>query len=193
VATSTHELARLRGGPLIKDLVDHWIARREEKEGKLLYMYSGHDTTISAVLNSLGVFNGLAPPYASAVLMELLKRDEGLVVRLAYRNDTAVAPYPLAIPGCPHLCPLDRFLSLTADLLPEDWEAECQLDMEEVEVVPQLTSTHIHLLITTSCVTTALLALLVLLLLRLTCTRRTHQEEGEALKPGARRSQYQRL
>ena len=42
-----------------------------EKEAKLLYMYSGHDTSIATILGSLNMFNGLAPPYASALLFEL--------------------------------------------------------------------------------------------------------------------------
>ena len=62
-----------------------------EKEAKLLYMYSGHDTSIATILGSLKMFNGLAPPYASAVLFELFKgEEEKHFVRIVYRNDTAV-------------------------------------------------------------------------------------------------------
>ena len=62
-----------------------------EKEAKLLYMYSGHDTSIATILGSLKMFNGLAPPYASAVLFELFKGEEGKhFVRIVYRNDTEV-------------------------------------------------------------------------------------------------------
>ena len=62
-----------------------------EREAKLLYMYSGHDTSIATILGSLNMFNGLAPPYASAVLFELFKGKEGKhFVRIVYRNDTEV-------------------------------------------------------------------------------------------------------
>ena len=63
----------------------------EEEEAKLLYMYSGHDTSIATILGSLKMFNGLAPPYASALLFELFKREEGKhFVRIVYRNNTEV-------------------------------------------------------------------------------------------------------
>ena len=73
-----------------------------------VYIYSGHDTTVAPILHTLGVFTGLAPPYASAILVELLDTN-GLHVKLSYRNDSSPSPYPLTIPGCDNLCPLDKF------------------------------------------------------------------------------------
>ena len=67
-------------------------------------MYSGCDTTISYVLNTLDLFNGLAPPYVSLVMFELLY-IHGWKVRISYRNDTSLDPYALTIPGCNELCP----------------------------------------------------------------------------------------
>ena len=94
-------ILRLFGGPFVKEMLEHWTFLIEnetkvvnhilEKKAKLLYVYSGHDTSIATILNSLEVFNGLAPPYASAVLFELFKREEGKhFVRIAYKNDTEV-------------------------------------------------------------------------------------------------------
>jgi hypothetical protein len=93
-------------------------------------MYSGHDTSLAAVLHSLGVFDGIAPPYAAALLVELLGGEGGPWVRLQYRNDSSVAPHTLALPGCAQLCPLQSFLKLTAGLRPRDWEAECRVPGE---------------------------------------------------------------
>ena len=79
--TATTELARLRAGPFLEELLHHW-AQLEEGGGsdnKLLHIYSAHDTNVATVLNALGVFNGLAPPYASAILLELLEREGGKV------------------------------------------------------------------------------------------------------------------
>lgn len=73
-----------------------------------VYIYSGHDTTVAPILHTLGVFNGLAPPYASVILVELLDTN-GLYVKISYHNDSSSSPYPLTIPGCDHLCPLDKF------------------------------------------------------------------------------------
>ena len=68
----------------------------------------------------------MAPPLASAVLVELHEEAElGPTVQLFYRNDTTVAPYPLQLPGCQLSCPWDSFVQLTADVVPDDIEAEC--------------------------------------------------------------------
>merc|ERR1712222_253928 len=100
LSTANHQLARLKGGPFIKEMLEHFTFLIEkqtevvnhvlEKKAKLLYVYSGHDTSIATILNSLNVFNGLAPPYASAVLLEMFKQ-------------------------------------LTQSLVPEDWSDECSL------------------------------------------------------------------
>ena len=73
-----------------------------------VFMYSAHDTTVAPVLHTLGVFNMIAPPYASMVVVELLDR-QGLVVRVSYKNDSSEQPHLLTIPGCTQLCPLHRF------------------------------------------------------------------------------------
>jgi len=136
--TANHQLARLKGGPFIKEMMKHWTFLIEkqtkmvnnivEQKAKLLYVYSGHDTSIATILGSLKVYNGLAPPYASAVLLELFKREEGKhFVRIAYKNDTEAMPHPLTLPGCDTLCPLEKFKQLTGSLIPEDWSKECSL------------------------------------------------------------------
>ena len=119
------ETKRLPGGPFINDLASHYdvVADNTTKlsERKVL-IYSCHDTTITYVLNTLGVFNGLAPPYASLVIYL-----DGWKVRSSYRNDTNLDPYVLTIPGCHELCPLDLFKQLTSKVRPEDWVAECRV------------------------------------------------------------------
>ena len=101
-------ILRLKGGPFIKEMLEHFTFLIEkqtevvnhvlEKKAKLLYVYSGHDTSIATILNSLNVFNGLAPPYASAVLLELFKREEGKhFVRIAYKNETEVGLFLIII------------------------------------------------------------------------------------------------
>lgn len=47
---------------------------------QVLHLYSGHDTTIVPLLDTLGVYNFIQPPVGSAVLVELrLKNDEYIV------------------------------------------------------------------------------------------------------------------
>jgi hypothetical protein len=56
-------------------MLEHFV---EKSEGRLtpdrkLWFYSAHDTNIANLLNTLGVFNYLNPPYATAIMMELRK------------------------------------------------------------------------------------------------------------------------
>jgi hypothetical protein len=88
------EMRRLHGGPFIKGVVSHYDAVINTKNGhtdRKVLMYSGHDTTISYVLNTLDLFNGLVPPYVSLVMSELLYMH-GWKVRISYRNDTSSHP-----------------------------------------------------------------------------------------------------
>lgn len=53
--TYTEEMKRLKGGPLIKEMIEHM---NDRISGKLdvrrkLFMYSAHDTTVATILNSL--------------------------------------------------------------------------------------------------------------------------------------------
>lgn len=47
-----------------------------------------HDSTLTALLTLLGVFDNVVPPYSSAVMLELYKKDNDYTVKLIYRNNT---------------------------------------------------------------------------------------------------------
>ncbi|KAF0305623.1 Lysosomal acid phosphatase [Amphibalanus amphitrite] len=124
-------LRRLGGGPLLKDMLEHMqdsVDGRLEPPSRKLFAYSGHDNNVACLLTTLGLYNGLAPPLACAVLVELHEEPEvGPTVQLFYRNDTTAEPYPLQLPGCQLSCPWDTFVQLTADVVPGDVRAECGL------------------------------------------------------------------
>jgi len=136
VDTFNHEMKRLKGGPFVKEMVEHFdsvATHTMEPSNRKMFMYSAHDTTVAPVLHTLGVFNMIAPPYASMVVVELLDRA-GLVVRVSYKNDSSVDPYVLTIPGCDQLCPLSKFKDLTYSVRPEDWREECGLKTEDTAI-----------------------------------------------------------
>ena len=54
----------------------------------MLIVYLQHDSTLTAFLSLLGVFNNQQPPYASAVLLELYRDNGNYFVSLSYRNNT---------------------------------------------------------------------------------------------------------
>lgn len=170
LTTWTHELKRLRAGPLISNIVDTFtkvsagqffasaddhgaIADHKLHRERKMNMYSGHDTTVSSFLNGLGMFDPpIAPPYASCIMIELLKgaQSGGHFVRFFYKNETNVNsegspadpnPYLLQLPGCDTTCPLEKFEELTRPLRPRNWERECRSESDYEDVVLDLVTT----------------------------------------------------
>ena len=128
LSTWTHEMKRLRSGPLVQSIIDHFQGFIDKQHSRKMLMYSGHDTTLSSLLNTLGMFDPpIGPPYASLIMIELSKKGDEFVVNFSYRNDTSVEPYALTVFNCPFDCPLEDFVRLTQDLRPNDWKSECGL------------------------------------------------------------------
>ena len=123
-------MKRLQAGPFLSEIVGHFDAVREGTmvpSNRKMSMYAAHDVTISFVLNTLGIYNGLAPPFSSMVIIEQYYLDSSYRVKISYRNDTNSPPHVLTIPGCHQLCPLQLFKQLTASVRPANWLQECQL------------------------------------------------------------------
>lgn len=59
ISTYTRQMARLKTGPLIKEMLQRFV---DKSKGKLnpdrsLWVYSAHDTTVANVLNTLKLFD----------------------------------------------------------------------------------------------------------------------------------------
>ncbi|XP_060069590.1 lysosomal acid phosphatase-like isoform X2 [Ylistrum balloti] len=94
--------SRLKGGPLLKEIIENMRNQLKGSQKTKLYMHSGHDTTVAALLTALGLFeHGKSPPYAAMVSIEL--RDNTTVhpyqqfVNVWYKNTTDNV-YKLTIP-----------------------------------------------------------------------------------------------
>uniref|UniRef100_A0A0K8SPS6 acid phosphatase n=2 Tax=Lygus hesperus TaxID=30085 RepID=A0A0K8SPS6_LYGHE len=129
VPTNTTDMKRLRGGPFIKEIINNFwnkVQGKMDPPTQNVSMYSAHDTTISAVLNSMDVFNWLPPPFATLVLFELRKKRDGeRVVAVWYKNVTDAEPTLLQLPDCNEVCPLSRFEKILKPVIPDNWEEEC--------------------------------------------------------------------
>ncbi|GAB6033403.1 hypothetical protein CHUAL_013164 [Chamberlinius hualienensis] len=129
------EMLRLRGGPFLKQMlsyVNETITGHNEKAK--IYMYFAHDFLLAAVLMELGVFNGIAPPFASSILFELYQDPEqGHAIQVSYRNTTDGDYKVLVLPNCTEFCPLPKFVELTKDYIPENIVKECNVSMNSVE------------------------------------------------------------
>lgn len=56
--TYTPQLARLKLGPLLKEILDRFVSKTVSKlnPDRSLWIYSAHDTTVANLLNTLGLF-----------------------------------------------------------------------------------------------------------------------------------------
>ncbi|XP_078685666.1 prostatic acid phosphatase-like [Branchiostoma floridae x Branchiostoma belcheri] len=128
------EMGRLMAGLLVNHIVSNMTTAQQEikenKEPYRLIMYSAHDIDVSALLSALDVYNGLSPPYASCVMVELYRDSLGqFSVQILYRNDSSHEPYVLTIPGCEKFCPFDDFVDLNDEVIlnPGKWRRACEL------------------------------------------------------------------
>ncbi|KAL0151824.1 hypothetical protein M9458_052825 [Cirrhinus mrigala] len=125
------EKSRLQGGLLLDQIIKNLsnAAEPDSKQKVKMIVYSAHDTTIVALQEALNVSNGLQPPYASCHLIELYQEENGAFsVEMFCRNDTNVSePYPVSLPRCSQSCPLQDFVNLTREVIPQDRKKECQI------------------------------------------------------------------
>jgi len=125
-STFTRQMARLKAGPLLKEILERFKHKVSGKvKERTMVIYSGHDTTVSALLNTLRVFEYHNPPFRACIMLELRMLKNQPFVTVVYKNDTQ--PITFEIPNCGIACPLDKMFSLYDDVLPKDWDTECEL------------------------------------------------------------------
>lgn len=126
--TYTRKLARLKTGPLLKEILKRFNdkSRQKLKPNRSLWMYSAHDTTIGNLLNTLNLFQIHSPPYAATILLEMRIDNKKPLISIFYKT-TSEDPKPLDIPGCGIQCPLAKMYELYSDVIPDVWESECDI------------------------------------------------------------------
>ncbi|XP_018323599.1 prostatic acid phosphatase [Agrilus planipennis] len=158
----TEDLARLKTGPLITEMVNHfkerisYLERPEENNNEIkntsvssnghfekieqpevksrkFWIYSAHDITIANVLQSLKLFQYHCPPYASTILIELRSLKSEYFVNIFYKNSTV--PQQMKLKDCEFNCPFDKFLKIVEPLVidAQTWQNECNTEDYDFE------------------------------------------------------------
>ncbi|KAL0099652.1 hypothetical protein PUN28_019804 [Cardiocondyla obscurior] len=119
-------LQRLKSGPLVKEMIHHMVKKAQNtlQPDRKLWIYSAHDETVANMLMTLDLFEPHCPPYAALILIELRRKEDQYFVTISYKNTTK-EPRLMTLPNCATLCPLNEFINLTKNIVPEDWEKEC--------------------------------------------------------------------
>lgn len=148
----TPELVRRRSGFLIKDILERSAQKLNStlRPDFQLYMYSAHSSTLATMLNGLGIFEVRCkilqcesfwhslnisiflqlniPPNGSSLHFELYKTAANEhYVQFIYRRFGDENPVPSDMPGCGLKWTLDQFYSARGDLIPGDFDSECQV------------------------------------------------------------------
>ncbi|CAG2107647.1 unnamed protein product, partial [Medioppia subpectinata] len=132
---STKLIQRLRTGLLLKDIIKNMnetINRNDttSETPNKLYIYSTHDTQIALLLNALNVFDKKSPPFGSTIMIELRQTNNKYTIEMFYLNDTqSEKPMTLVLPNCTNArneCLFQQFVESVNDLIPGDWNSECQ-------------------------------------------------------------------
>ncbi|CAK9822890.1 Lysosomal acid phosphatase [Anthophora retusa] len=134
IFTSNTLQQRLRGGPLLKQILEHMHASKAGQDTRRAYFYSAHDITLVNLLRTIGFTNEyFKPEYGTTLVFELhvaSNLTEDAEVKLMYLNDTEAIkfpPYPMKIPNCNAPCLLKNLIKLWEDVLPDNWDDECLL------------------------------------------------------------------
>ncbi|KAK5649382.1 hypothetical protein RI129_000411 [Pyrocoelia pectoralis] len=120
----TPEITKL-GGFNLKTIVD---AAKQKIEGTLnplerkVMLFSAHEINVAGMLNSLKTFYRHVPPYGACIMFELHKIDDQYGFKLFYETHNGQPPSELTIPGCNHFCPIDQFIELLQDHIPENYD-----------------------------------------------------------------------
>lgn len=124
-------LKRLKGGPFLKKIVYDMMAKKEgtlHPETRKMFMYVGHDSTVITLLDVLHIWHNQMPEYNIMTMIELHENTSGWNVRVFLRNTTSHDPYPMTIPGCNTICPLEQFIQILKPMIPDNWQDECKVD-----------------------------------------------------------------
>jgi prostatic aicd phosphatase len=128
-----NELKRLKGGVFVKKAIGDWDKKVDKKLETKIFLYGGHDSTVTNILSALNVWEKQFPGYAITAMIEFSKHKQTgeYGVEIFLRNSTEAQPYPLTIPGCFQFCPWQDVKKLLKNTIPEDWEEECKAKNED--------------------------------------------------------------
>ncbi|XP_011267548.2 venom acid phosphatase Acph-1 [Camponotus floridanus] len=126
IASYTSLIRKLYAGPMIRAIFNNMITEKNPiPSNTKLYLYSGHESNIAAMLHAFKLYKPHVPEYSSAVILELLEQNKQYYVKFLYYRGIPPIFDELQIPGCEMLCPFDKFSYLIQDLIPSDEDMIC--------------------------------------------------------------------
>lgn len=120
-----NEISRMQGGVLLKQMIENMKERIGGTSNYSMIAYSAHDTTLTALLVTLGSYDWIQPQYASCVMVNLYQDGDQYTVQLQYRRGNGTVS-DLDFYDCGTPCTLEKFVQISQDLIPDDYNVECR-------------------------------------------------------------------
>ncbi|KAL5258461.1 hypothetical protein ACHWQZ_G009084 [Mnemiopsis leidyi] len=139
----------LSGGVLLKELKSRVAAAVDGSSDVKLVLFSGHDTTLAAILTCLGVYDLKQTPYATVLMLELWEKEDGDHVIRFLRHHTGQDLIEYTLPGCSEGegCTLEQFYKVNSefDLTEEEYRDACKVGFPDI--LPGLSKNTLFLLL----------------------------------------------
>uniref|UniRef100_A0A8D8R8V8 acid phosphatase n=1 Tax=Cacopsylla melanoneura TaxID=428564 RepID=A0A8D8R8V8_9HEMI len=124
---------RLAGGPLVTKIIDAMLNKRNgslSPDYKMM-LFSGHDTTVSIILHTLGYDKVVKPDFGSSIIFELHCINNQYYVKVFFKpSGFSNQMIPVQFPSChlPTMCSLDEFKAVHEHLRIsiDQWMHECR-------------------------------------------------------------------
>jgi prostatic aicd phosphatase len=84
------ELKRLKGGVFVKKAIIDWKKKSNEDLKQKLFLYAGHDATVTNILSAFNVWEQQFPDYGVTAILEMsqhkVTKEFGIEVSSAFDN-----------------------------------------------------------------------------------------------------------
>ncbi|XP_068979220.1 venom acid phosphatase Acph-1-like isoform X1 [Bombus flavifrons] len=139
IRSYTPLLKRLNGGVIIRRFIDNIRINEKRDRPRKIYLYSGHEVNVAAVVRALNLTEPEIPPYGSAIIFEKLKDlNNKVYIRMLFWNGVTDELKVYKIPECDEICPFEKYLNIVNDLLPSDEEVNHKWDYLSKEELHKL-------------------------------------------------------
>lgn len=122
-------MVRIRSGFLLKEMLERSFKKVNGtlKPDLSLFVYSAHSSTITTLMNGIGMEQEDIPDHGSSFQFEVYRNSEGKhYLQIFLREANQDFPEPREIPGCGKSCSLEQFYSIYEELIPGKFEDECK-------------------------------------------------------------------
>nr|CAI5844099.1 unnamed protein product [Callosobruchus analis] len=121
VALKTVEMRQMAVGYFLEKVIKDTVKKISgTTPAKKLFLYSAHENNLAELLIALGVFEyPHVPTYGSFILLEVHNITGVHGMKIFYENYSGQGVKLLKMPNCDEFCPLEQFVKLVTDLIPD--------------------------------------------------------------------------